>query len=154
MLEILLIAAVVVAVGAYVMQDLAPLQAHPCPGARITSPFGERIDPINGKRAGHGGVDFGVAVGTELRAVGSGVVREALQNAGGDGTFLRVTLDDGRDFSFSHLSRLLVGRGDRVEAGQVIALSGNSGRSTGPHLHFEVRTRAGVRIDPLLVLPS
>ena len=92
-------------------------------------------------------------VGTELHALADGIVTDAALKAGADGVFVRVDTQDGRDFSFSHCSSLLVREGEAVRAGQVIARSGNSGRSTGPHLHLGVRV-AGVAVDPLPLLPA
>ena len=94
----------------------------------------------------HPGLDVAVPIGTPIRASGGGVVRET----GNDveyGRFVLLEHPDGFRTLYGHASRLLVTRGDTVGAGQVIALSGSTGRSTGPHLHFEVR-RDGRSIDP------
>lgn len=98
----------------------------------------------------HPGIDVAVPVGTPVRASGGGTVEEA----GTDpdyGLFVLLRHPSGFQTMYGHASRLVVREGDRVGAGQVIALSGNTGRSTAPHLHFEVR-RDGRSLDPLTVV--
>ena len=98
----------------------------------------------------HPGLDIAVPVGTPVRAAGGGTV--ALAGVNDDyGMFVRVRHPGGYETMYGHASRLLVRDGDDVAAGQVIALSGNTGRSTAPHLHFEVR-RDGRSINPLAVV--
>jgi murein DD-endopeptidase MepM/ murein hydrolase activator NlpD len=95
----------------------------------------------------HVGIDIAVPGGTPVRASGGGTVKEA----GADrdyGLFVLLRHPDGYETMYGHASRLLVREGDAVTAGQVIALSGSSGRSTAPHLHFEVR-KGGRSLDPL-----
>ena len=121
--------------------------AWPLPEAiRVTSPFGPREHPMLGGRRLHSGVDFGVPVGTLVRAVADGVVRRASSDSVSGRL---VLLDHGSGVStvYGHNDALLVSEGDRVEKGQVIARSGNTGRSTGPHLHYETRVR-GEAVDP------
>ena len=99
-----------------------------------------------GSDEAHPGLDIAVPVGTPIRASGGGVVGES----GEDdeyGRFVRIDHPDGFQSLYGHASRILVAVGDSVGAGQVIGLSGSTGRSTGPHLHFEVR-RDGRSIDP------
>jgi len=94
----------------------------------------------------HPGIDLAVPEGSDVRASGGGVV----ERAGTDsayGLFVLLQHPSGYQTMYGHLSRILVSRGDAVSAGQVIALSGNTGRSTAPHLHFEVRLN-GHSIDP------
>jgi len=94
----------------------------------------------------HAGLDIAIPIGTPIRASGGGVVA----SAGEDpeyGFFVLLTHPDGFETMYGHASRLLVQTGDTVAAGQVIALSGSTGRSTAPHLHFEIR-RDGRSIDP------
>lgn len=112
----------------------------------LTSSFGTRSDPLTGRLAQHSGVDFDVPVGTPILAAGSGVVIEA----GWDGQYgyaVVVQHHQGYSTRYAHASQLKVQRGERVQRGDVVALSGNSGRSTGPHLHFEV-LRGGQAVDP------
>ena len=94
----------------------------------------------------HAGLDIAVPVGTPIRASGGGVVADAERDPE-YGLFIRLTHPDGFETMYGHASRLLVQRGDSVTAGEVIALSGSTGRSTAPHLHFEIR-RDGRSIDP------
>lgn len=104
----------------------------------ITSRFGKRIDPITGKPAGHMGVDVGIPVGTPVYSVGDGVVVRA-QNVdkGGWGKYVMVDHGGERYSLYGHLNAVNVKVGDEVSRGQHIGDSGNTGRSTGPHLHFE-----------------
>ena len=98
----------------------------------------------------HPGIDIAVAVGTQIRASGGGTV----EMAGTDsayGLFVLLRHPDGYESMYGHASRVLVREGEAVTAGQVIALSGNTGRSTAPHLHFEIR-REGRSLDPLTLV--
>lgn len=112
---------------------------------RISSPFGNRI--IKGSAEFHKGIDFACPVGTEIKAVEDGVIeRSGWEDAENPtkGYGLRVMqkiLVDGELFWiwYGHLSEVMVKVGDKVVKGQVVGLSGNTGRSTGPHLHFGVR---------------
>ena len=103
-------------------------------------------------RSGHPGLDVAVAQDTYVRASGPGVVRAAGQDSV-YGLYVLVDHGDGLETMYGHASRLFVQAGDSVRAGEVIALSGNTGRSTAPHLHFEVR-RNGEPTDPLALLPQ
>jgi len=98
----------------------------------------------------HPGIDIAVPAGTPVRASGGGTVKEA----GYDpdyGLFVLLRHPSGYETMYGHASRLIVAEGDDIHAGQVIALSGNSGRSTAPHLHFEIR-RDGKSLDPLTLV--
>ncbi len=116
------------------------LMRTPVNGARITSGFGMRKHPILGYSKMHEGVDFGLPYGTPIRAAGSGVIAFA-GRAGGYGNMVRI--DHGRGYAtlYGHMSRIASGIGKhvRVNQGQVIGYVGSTGRSTGPHLHYEVR---------------
>ena len=94
----------------------------------------------------HPGIDLAVPEGSDVRAAGGGTV-EAAGNDSSYGLFVLLRHPAGYETMYGHLSRVLVSRGDDVKAGQVIALSGNTGRSTAPHLHFEIRHN-GRSIDP------
>ncbi len=98
----------------------------------------------------HPGIDIAVPAGTPVRASGGGVV-EAAGTDPAYGLFVLLRHSSGYETMYGHASRILVREGDSVQAGQVIALSGNSGRSTAPHLHFEIR-REGKSLDPLTVV--
>ncbi len=111
---------------------------------RLTSSFGTRWGSV------HEGVDLGVPIGTPVRAAAEGVVSFAAVR-GAYGWLVVIEHADGWETYYAHNSQLLVKVGDSVQQGQVIAKSGSSGRTTGPHLHFEVR-RNGVPIDPMRYL--
>jgi murein DD-endopeptidase MepM/ murein hydrolase activator NlpD len=117
------------------------------PWAHVTSPFGIREHPILGGRKLHAGVDLGVPVGTAVHAVAAGIVRRA---SGDSVSGLALVIDHGSGVStvYFHNDRLLVHKGDRVERGQIISRSGNTGRSTGPHLHYQLDLPSGP-VDPL-----
>lgn len=106
----------------------------------ITSSFGERMDPFTGEGEFHKGIDIGAAYGASVRAAADGVVLKA---GFGNGYGREVELDhgDGIQTVYGHLSGFVVTAGERVKRGQVIGYVGDSGRSTGPNLHYEVRIR-------------
>ena len=111
-----------------------------------SSPYGHRIDPISGARAWHGGVDFAGREGSDILAVASGVVSWSGHKSG-YGTMVEVSHGDGLITRYAHNQENLVDVGDLVRRGDVIALMGSSGRSTGPHVHFEV-FKHGRAVDP------
>jgi murein DD-endopeptidase MepM/ murein hydrolase activator NlpD len=98
----------------------------------------------------HPGIDIAVPAGTPVRASGGGTVKAAGYDSD-YGLFVLLRHPSGYETMYGHASRLIVAEGDDVQAGQVIALSGNSGRSTAPHLHFEIR-RDGKSLDPLTLV--
>ena len=120
---------------------------------RVTSEFGNRVDPITGKRKGHGGMDLAVPTGTPIRAALGGTVTVSKYNAGGYGYYVMIDHGNGLVTLYGHCSQLLARVGQNVQAGDIIALSGSTGRSTGPHLHFEVRVN-GERTNPRAYLPK
>jgi len=119
--------------------------------ATVSSGFGMRTHPLTGQRRLHAGLDLAAPTGTPIRAAAAGQV-VSTGTAGGYGLTVDVSHADGAITRYAHQSRLLVRAGQTVAAGQVIGLVGSTGNSTGPHLHFEVRTAAGP-IDPLGWLP-
>ncbi|HEX6257791.1 MAG TPA: M23 family metallopeptidase [Euzebyales bacterium] len=119
--------------------------------APVTSGFGTRTHPITGEVRLHTGLDLGAPSGTPVAAAAAGVVASAGW-MGGYGNAIDVRHPDGTTTRYAHLSRILVRGGQRVAAGQGIGLVGSTGLSTGPHLHFEVRTAAGPT-DPHTWLP-
>jgi murein DD-endopeptidase MepM/ murein hydrolase activator NlpD len=119
---------------------------------RITSKFGYRIHPISGKRQFHDGLDIANDSGTKIVAAGSGIVTYSGWN-GGYGRVIIISHGYGYKSVYAHNRKNLVAVGERVKKGQVIAELGNTGRSTGPHLHFEVYYK-GNKIDPLKILKS
>jgi murein DD-endopeptidase MepM/ murein hydrolase activator NlpD len=112
----------------------------------ITSPFGSRKDPFTKTYKQHKGIDFAGKIGTELYAVAPGRVISAGERIGYGTT---VEIDHGLGFTtlYAHLSKIMVSRGDWVRPGTVIGLGGSSGRSTGPHLHYEIRYK-GTPFNP------
>ena len=124
--------------------------AHPAPGQKITSGFGKRRDPILGRTAFHAGIDFRAPTGTPIRAPADGEVVSAGRR-GGYGKMVELDHGNGLTTRFAHLSRIDVRIGDRVPVGGRIGASGNTGRSTGPHLHYEVRS-GGQPVNPMRYL--
>ena len=118
----------------------------------VTSEFGYRRDPFTGERKGHSGMDLAVPTGTSVRAALPGTVTVSTYNRGGYGYYVMIDHGNGLSTLYGHNSQLLARVGQTVEAGDVIALSGSTGRSTGPHLHFEVRIN-GERTNPRSYLP-
>lgn len=112
--------------------------ANPIPGAKISSNFGHRRDPFNGRSAMHSGMDFKAPTGTPVRATGDGVVIKAGRK-GGYGKTVEIRHKNGLTTRYAHLSRISVKQGQRISVGKVIGNVGSTGRSTGPHLHYEVR---------------
>lgn len=127
----------------------APIH-NPAPDFAISSTFGVRRDPLLGTPALHAGIDFRVPYGNAARASGAGTVVKAGWN-GGYGRMVEIDHGDGITTRYGHLSKVLVKVGDRVAHGTPVGKTGSSGRSTGPHLHYEVR-RNGVAIDPLRII--
>lgn len=128
-----------------IQRTMVPTE-EPVKGGRVGSPFGFRIDPITGRSALHTGLDFPGDVGTPIYAAAGGVVVvQEYHPAYGN----MVELDHGNELitRYAHASTVLVRKGDIVKRGQKIAEVGSTGRSTGPHLHFEVWV-SGVAQDP------
>jgi murein DD-endopeptidase MepM/ murein hydrolase activator NlpD len=111
---------------------------RPIPGAGVTSGFGYRTDPITGAQSYHSGIDFGAGCGTPIMAAGSGTVLSAGWN-GGYGNATIINHGGGLATLYGHQSQIGVSVGQTVQQGQVIGYVGTTGRSTGCHLHFEVR---------------
>ncbi len=127
--------------------SLQPLTRGPIPlNARISSAYGMRKDPFSGDVRLHKGTDIPMPYGADVRTAGAGTV-VSVGEVSGYGLQVVVDHGDGVTTRYAHLSSAAVRPGDTVARGQVIAAVGNSGRSTGPHLHFEVLTQ-GRAIDP------
>ncbi|MBZ9676771.1 peptidoglycan DD-metalloendopeptidase family protein [Mesorhizobium sp. ES1-1] len=124
--------------------------ANPAPGHTVTSPFGVRTDPILGSAALHSGMDFRAPIGMAAKVTAPGVVTKAGWN-GGYGRMVEVDHGNGFSTRYGHLSEIDVTVGEKLDAGAVVGKTGSSGRSTGPHLHYEVRHN-GEAIDPLRFL--
>jgi murein DD-endopeptidase MepM/ murein hydrolase activator NlpD len=127
------------------------LMKTPVDGARITSGFGMRFHPILGYTRMHKGIDFGVPIGTPVMAAGGGTIEEAHWK-GGYGNFVLINHGNGYETAYGHLSRYAPGihPGAHVHQGQVVAFSGSTGESTGPHLHYEIRINK-TQVNPLTV---
>jgi murein DD-endopeptidase MepM/ murein hydrolase activator NlpD len=120
---------------------------RPVASGYISSLYGRRTDPFHGDQAMHQGLDFAGAPGTEVLAVADGIVSHAGPD-GGYGRLIEITHGNGYVTRYAHNAKLLVKPGDTVRRGDAIALMGSTGRSTGTHVHFEVR-RDGRTVNPL-----
>jgi len=127
-------------------QEIHP-EGRPVANGFISSYFGERADPFDGLEAFHKGVDFAGAPGSPVTAVAAGVVTWAGERTG-YGKLIEINHGDGFTTRYAHNERTLVTVGETVKRGERIALMGSTGRSTGPHVHFEV-LRNGRQVNPL-----
>lgn len=132
------------------VEEVLP-QMWPVEGV-LTSPFGYRRSPFTREWKFHGGIDLGVPQGTPILVTGDGLVTFSGWD-GGHGMMIEVDHGSGVATRYCHASQLLVEAGDGVVAGDMIALSGSTGMSTGPHLHYEIHFD-GERADPLDYLPQ
>jgi murein DD-endopeptidase MepM/ murein hydrolase activator NlpD len=122
-------------------------EGRPVAKGFISSYFGERADPFDGREAFHKGVDFAGNLGENVVAVAAGVVTWAGERSG-FGKLVEINHGDGYVTRYGHNQRTLVSVGQTVKRGEAVALMGSTGRSTGPHVHFEV-LRNGRQVDPL-----
>ncbi len=122
-------------------------QGRPVQGGFISSFFGNRVDPFTGYTSFHPGVDFAGEAGGEVVSVATGVVTWAGEHMG-YGNLVEINHGNGLVTRYGHNSKVLVKVGDTVQKGQVLALVGSTGHSTGPHVHFEV-LRDGNPVDPM-----
>lgn len=125
---------------------IPPTYIKPISGGRLTSNFGRRKAPTRGASTYHKGVDWATPVGTAVMASSTGTVAKAGWGSG-YGYVVYINHADGRQTRYGHLSKVLVSQGQTVTQGQKIALSGNTGVSTGPHVHFEVLIN-GSQVNP------
>ena len=114
--------------------------------SRISSGFGNRVDPFNSARAFHPGIDYPNPTGTPVFSAGQGTILFAGWKTG-YGKFIEIDHGNGLVTRYGHLSKILVRVGQRINAGDLIGKVGSTGRSTGPHLHFEVR-KNNVAVNP------
>lgn len=131
------------------------LMRTPIDGARLSSSFGNRKHPILGYTKKHSGTDFAAPTGTPIYAAGDGVLDMAGRN-GGYGKYVRIRHNSEYSTAYAHMKSFArgMGKGKRVRQGQVIGYVGTTGRSTGPHLHYEI-IRRGVKVNPMRVkMPS
>lgn len=120
------------------------------PVLRVSSPFGRRRDPFVGNSRPHEGIDLPGRFGTSVHATGSGVISYAGW-MNGYGNLIQIEHEGGLSTRYGHLSRILVHDGEQVHQGDVIGRMGSTGRSTGNHLHYEIR-RAGQPVNPQLYI--
>ncbi len=124
-----------------------PSYIKPISGGRLSSGFGRRNAPTKGASSYHKGIDWATPIGTAVMASCDGTVTRAGWGSG-YGYVIYIDHGDGRQTRYGHLSKILVKAGQKVSQGQKIALSGNTGRSTGPHVHFEILI-GGSQVNPL-----
>jgi murein DD-endopeptidase MepM/ murein hydrolase activator NlpD len=114
---------------------------------KLTSGFGRRSDPFNHRPAFHAGIDLKGNIGKEIKATADGIVETSSYDKNGFGNFVVLRHGNGYETLFGHMSKRLVKEGEKIQRGQLIGLMGNTGRSTGPHLHYEVHYK-GEPINP------
>ena len=132
--------------------DVAIPSRMPVDGVRLTSDFGMRWHPVMGGRRAHKGVDLAGPVGTPVRATADGVVGRA-DWFSGYGLYVALEHGGSIETRYGHMSRLNVAAGQQVSKGDIIGFVGSTGRSTGPHLHYEVRI-AGQAVNPVPYMQS
>jgi len=135
-----------VLLGRQLSAEIRPT-GRPVAEGYISSYFGERMDPFNGEEAFHKGVDFAADAGADVLAVASGIVTWAGKRDG-YGVLVEVSHGNGLVTRYAHNARTLVTVGETVQRGQALAVVGSTGRSTGPHVHFEV-LRNGQQVNPI-----
>lgn len=128
------------------LDEASAIAGRPIRKGWLSSPYGRRNDPFTGRVSHHNGVDFAGAEGSEVVSVAAGVVTWAGTRSG-YGKLIEISHGDGHVTRYGHNKVHLVRQGEVVEKGQVIALMGSTGRSTGPHVHFEVHVN-GRAVDP------
>jgi murein DD-endopeptidase MepM/ murein hydrolase activator NlpD len=119
----------------------------PLEGASLTSGFGMRTHPVLGGRRQHAGIDLAAPTGTPVYATGDGIVGRADWYSS-YGLYISINHGASMETRYAHLSRLAVAAGDNVKKGDLIGYVGSTGRSTGPHLHYEVRVE-GLAVNPI-----
>ena len=118
-----------------------PLMGYP----RITSPYGPRV--LQGKQGFHDGIDYSAVIGTTVYAPADGEIANVWSDSR-CGNGVKIKHEDGTKTLYCHLNKALVNKGDKIGAGCPIAETGNTGHSTGPHLHYAMQDSAGKKIDP------
>jgi murein DD-endopeptidase MepM/ murein hydrolase activator NlpD len=127
--------------------------AEPVHGTAFTSGYGVRSDPFRGRAAMHAGIDLAAPIGTPIYATADGTVDRAEWNHGGYGNLVEINHGHGIQTRYGHLTRYIVSIGQQVKRGELIAYMGSTGRSTGSHLHYEVRID-GQPVNPVPYLQS
>lgn len=122
--------------------------------AKITSKFGYRTDPKTGKQnAFHNGIDLAVPLNTPIKSPMPGTV-DAVTSGGDGGNQVILKHDNGYKTGYAHLNKPMVKKGDKIKHGDVIGLSGSTGKSTGPHLHLTLTDPSGAKVDPQKMIYS
>ncbi len=124
----------------------SPIENHACP----SSNYGSRIDPFTKMLSYHSGVDFSAPAGTIVYATGDGRVARTDFDRG-NGQFIVIEHAEGFPSKYTHIQRFLIREGEKLKRGQAIAEVGSTGRSTSPHLHYEIAHR-GMTINPMMAL--
>lgn len=135
-----------VLLGRQLSAEIVPA-GRPVSEGYVSSGFGERMDPFNGEEAFHKGVDFAASAGAQVMSVAAGVVTWSGVRDG-FGVLVEVAHGNGLVTRYAHNSRALVNVGDTVQRGQALAIVGSTGRSTGPHVHFEV-LKNSIAVNPM-----
>lgn len=125
---------------------------EPTPVFSITSGFGVRSDPFQGRAALHPGIDLAGPVGSPIYATADGIVSRSEWNSGGYGNLVEINHGGGLQTRYGHLSKRIAQPGQRIRRGDLIGLMGSTGRSTGSHLHYEVRID-GRAVNPVAFMP-
>lgn len=130
--------------------DLNTLSRFTSPvNGAISSGFGWRVHPITGEKRLHKGVDFAAPTGTPIFAAADGEVIDAGWTDGGYGNIVEIRHSDGSTTLYAHANQVYVTKGQWIKSGQAIAAVGSTGRSTGPHLHFEIQPDGKTAVDPM-----
>lgn len=133
------------------MRSAIPSRA-PIDGVRLSSDYGMRTHPVTGGLRAHKGIDLAAPIGTPIFATADGVVSKA-EWFGSYGLYVSLQHGSNLETRYAHMSRLNVASGQRVRRGDIVGFVGSTGRSTGPHLHYEVRVD-GVAVNPLPYMQS
>lgn len=134
------------------IQSTSQVRGRPVTWGWISSPYGERVDPLTGQTVWHSGIDFAGHDGSDVIAVASGVVTFSGDRSG-YGKIVEISHADSLVTRYAHHKKLLVKSGDVVKKGDTIGHMGSTGRSTGPHVHFEVE-KNGRAVDPAIYVRS
>lgn len=113
---------------------------------RLSAEYGE-LSPVRNWQP-HSGIDLAMPEGTTLRSIANGIVDKVFTGEGPIGKGLSIKFEDGTRVIYGHMKEVKVSIGERISGGEVIGLSGNTGNSTGPHLHFGLKTPEGASVDP------
>ena len=119
---------------------------------KISSNFGERVHPITKERKFHNGVDIAVPTGTSLYSAVNGTVIDSHYSTSA-GNMITIQTETGWKVTFMHMDSRVISQGEKVKQGQLVGYSGNTGNSTGPHLHLEVKNAEGEYVNPIFIIP-